>query len=198
MALRRVRRGIDRQTVASAFVVTDGRVASVARYDDLAEALDTLGIDYLDETRPEHRWSAVTPKLSSPYSLSRSLPPAGRSYMAKRQWDISLAPSAHLVFRVLGKCSIKRYATRIDICAYMTVGQGIRDDQRITLTVTHSLKLAHRLSLVVAVLIAVVSAAGLMLGSAGLTVLTRIISLALNLLQSLSGFFQSSVHYPLY
>ena len=55
VALRRVRRVIGGQTVASAFVVSDGRVASVARYDDLAEALDAVGINNSDETRSEHR-----------------------------------------------------------------------------------------------------------------------------------------------
>ena len=42
------------QTVASVFVVRDGLVASVARYDDLAGALDTIGLDHSDEARSEH------------------------------------------------------------------------------------------------------------------------------------------------
>ena len=46
---------IGSQTVASVFVVSSGRVASVARYDDLAEALDTAELEHSDEILPEHR-----------------------------------------------------------------------------------------------------------------------------------------------
>lgn len=37
-------------TIGSVFVVRDGRVASVLRYDDLASALDAANLDETDET----------------------------------------------------------------------------------------------------------------------------------------------------
>ncbi len=46
---------IGSQSVASVFVVSDGRVRSVARYDDLSEALNAAGLDYSDEMPPAHR-----------------------------------------------------------------------------------------------------------------------------------------------
>ena len=46
---------ISSQTVASVFVVSGWRVASVARYDDLAEALDKAELEHSDEILPEHR-----------------------------------------------------------------------------------------------------------------------------------------------
>lgn len=46
---------IGSQTVASVFVVSDGQVKSVARYDGLSEALNTAGLDHSDEIPPEHR-----------------------------------------------------------------------------------------------------------------------------------------------
>jgi ketosteroid isomerase-like protein len=46
---------IGSQTVASVFVVSDGRVTSVARYHDLSEALNAAGLDASDELPPEHR-----------------------------------------------------------------------------------------------------------------------------------------------
>jgi ketosteroid isomerase-like protein len=46
---------IGSQSVASVFVVSDGQVRSVARYDDLSEALNTAGLDNSDEIPPEHR-----------------------------------------------------------------------------------------------------------------------------------------------
>ena len=41
------------QTVGSVFVVRDGRVASVTRYDDLSDALGATGLDESHETRPD-------------------------------------------------------------------------------------------------------------------------------------------------
>ncbi len=46
---------IGSRIVASVFVVSDGRVKSVARYDDLSEALNTAGLDSSDEIPSEHR-----------------------------------------------------------------------------------------------------------------------------------------------
>ena len=46
---------IGSQSVASVFVVSDGRLRSVARYDDLSEALNTAGLDSSDEIPSEHR-----------------------------------------------------------------------------------------------------------------------------------------------
>jgi limonene-1,2-epoxide hydrolase len=43
------------QTVASVFAVSDKRVRSVMRYDDLSEALEVAGIDHSDEPISEHR-----------------------------------------------------------------------------------------------------------------------------------------------
>lgn len=40
------------QTVASLFVVRDGKVASVLRYDTLSDALDAAGLDGAHELRP--------------------------------------------------------------------------------------------------------------------------------------------------
>ena len=40
------------QTVASVFVVRDGKVASVLRYDTLPDALDAAGLDGAHELRP--------------------------------------------------------------------------------------------------------------------------------------------------
>ena len=39
-------------TVGSVFVVRDGRVVSVARYDDLLQALNAASLDVSDETKP--------------------------------------------------------------------------------------------------------------------------------------------------
>ena len=44
---------IGNQTLASAFVVRDDRVASVSRYPDLAEALHATDLDELHETRSD-------------------------------------------------------------------------------------------------------------------------------------------------
>ncbi len=46
---------IGSQTVTTVFGVSGGQVASVRRYDDLSEALNTAGLDHSDEIRPEHR-----------------------------------------------------------------------------------------------------------------------------------------------
>jgi ketosteroid isomerase-like protein len=46
---------IGSQIVASVFVVSEGQVKSVARYDDLSEALNTAGLDSSEEIPPEHR-----------------------------------------------------------------------------------------------------------------------------------------------
>jgi ketosteroid isomerase-like protein len=46
---------IGSQTVASVFTVGDGLVTSLVRYDDLSEALETVGLDQSDEIRPERR-----------------------------------------------------------------------------------------------------------------------------------------------
>jgi len=46
---------IGSQTVTTVFGVSGGQVASVMRYDDLSEALNTAGLDHSDEIRPEHR-----------------------------------------------------------------------------------------------------------------------------------------------
>jgi len=43
------------QTVTTVFAVSGGQVASVMRYDDLLEALNTVGLDHSDEIRLEHR-----------------------------------------------------------------------------------------------------------------------------------------------
>lgn len=43
----------DRQTVASVFLVRSGRVARVARFPDLADALRAADLDETDEVRPD-------------------------------------------------------------------------------------------------------------------------------------------------
>ncbi len=55
MALATSGEVIGRQTVTTVFGVSGGQVASVMRYDDLSEALNTAGLDHSDEIRPEHR-----------------------------------------------------------------------------------------------------------------------------------------------
>jgi limonene-1,2-epoxide hydrolase len=46
---------IGSQTVASVFAVCDGLVTSLVRYDDLSQALKSVGLDQSDEIRPERR-----------------------------------------------------------------------------------------------------------------------------------------------